>query len=142
MLGFRRIVITTPLEVSDVCAAIGAETRAGIPLRPTKGFFQGRVSGNGFELRRSGPFKNGIGPVIAGTVSTADDGTTTIKATLRMSLFGLVLLASLATIGAACLIVGARGGFVAVFVMSLTIAAYEADAGRCETQLRSALNAV
>jgi len=143
MLGFRRIVITTPLQVSDACAAIETETqRARAPLPSAKRFFTGSVSGDGFELHRTGPFKNGIGPVIKGRIATGDDGTTTVTATLRVSLYGLVLLASLGTIATAYLIARDAGGFVAVVVLLVAIGAYEVDAGRCESRLRRTLGAV
>jgi hypothetical protein len=140
MLGFRRIVITTRLKVSDACAAIGAETqRARIPRGSPKSFFEGSVSNDGFELSRTGPFRNGIGPVIRGRITTGDGGTTTVTATMRMSIFGLVLLASMSAIATAWFIAGDRGGFVALFVLLVSVAAYELDAGRCEDRLRKAL---
>ena len=143
MLGLRRIVLTTPMEVSDVCSAIDAETqRARAPLGSAKRFFTGRVSDDGFELSRTGPFGNGIGPVIKGRVTGGDDGTTTVEATMRMSLYGLVLLASLGAIATAYLIARDGSGFVAVLVLLLTIGAYEIDAGRCEDRLRGALKTV
>jgi len=139
MLGLRRIVLTTPLAVSDVCAAIGAETqRARIPSRPAKSFFEGCVSDDGFELNRPGPFGKGIGPVVTGRITSGDDGTT-VKATIRVNLYGLVLFSLLVAIATVSLIAGDSGGFIAAFVLLLSIAAYAVDAGRCEQRLRTAL---
>lgn len=142
LVGFRRIVIESPLSPEEVAANLSevvAKPRGFLFEGPTEKTYRGRVSTESFEVSRVLGYQNSFAPMIRGRIEPDDVGS---LVEIRLALRPLVALFSVFWMALALLgTVLSRGAAVflpIVFIVMLTLA-FGYEARRSERFFRARL---